>query len=51
MSSPFVTVRFPDGEWELTLSEHVLKVGIPCGEAVASGLSQEPQKTETGMSS
>ena len=27
MSSPFVTVRFPDGEWELALSENVPKVG------------------------
>jgi hypothetical protein len=27
MSSPFVTVRFPDGEWALTLSENVPKVG------------------------
>ena len=27
MPSPFVTVRFPDGAWELTLSENVPKVG------------------------
>jgi len=27
MSSPFVTIRFPDGEWELALSEKVPKVG------------------------
>ncbi len=27
MPSPFVTVRFPDGEWELALSENVPKVG------------------------
>ena len=25
--SPFVTVRYPDGAWELTLSEKVPKVG------------------------
>jgi len=27
MSSPFVTVRYPDGVWELTLGEKVPKVG------------------------
>jgi hypothetical protein len=27
MSSPFVTVRYPDGAWELTLSEKVPKTG------------------------
>jgi hypothetical protein len=27
MSSPFVTVRYPSGEWELALSEKVPKVG------------------------
>ena len=27
MSSPFVTVRYPDGAWELTLCERVPKVG------------------------
>jgi hypothetical protein len=27
MSSPFVTVRYPDGAWELTLTEKVPKVG------------------------
>ena len=27
MSSPFVTVRYPDGAWELTLCEKVPKVG------------------------
>jgi hypothetical protein len=27
MPSPFVTVRYPDGEWELALSEKVPKVG------------------------
>jgi len=27
MSSPFVTVRYPDGAWELTQSEKVPKVG------------------------
>jgi len=27
MPSPFVTVRYPDGAWELTLSEKVPKVG------------------------
>jgi hypothetical protein len=27
MSSPFVTVRYPDGAWELTLSEKVPNVG------------------------
>jgi hypothetical protein len=27
MSSPFVTVRYPDGAWELALSEKVPKVG------------------------
>jgi len=27
MSSPFVTVRYPDGAWELTLSEKVPKAG------------------------
>jgi hypothetical protein len=27
MSSPFVTVRYPDGAWELALSEKVPKIG------------------------
>lgn len=27
LSSPFVTVRYPDGTWELALSEKVPKVG------------------------
>jgi hypothetical protein len=27
MSSPFVTVRYPDGAWELALSEKVPKTG------------------------
>ncbi len=27
MSSPFVTVRYPDGAWELTLRENVPSVG------------------------
>jgi hypothetical protein len=27
MSSPFVTVRYPDGVWELTLCEKVPNVG------------------------
>jgi hypothetical protein len=27
MSSPFVTVRYPDGAWELTDAEKVPKVG------------------------
>ncbi len=27
MSSPFITVRYPDGAWELTLSEKVPEVG------------------------
>ena len=27
MSSPFVTVRYPDGAWELTASAKVPKVG------------------------
>lgn len=27
MSSPFVTVRFPDGQWEVALSTKVPKVG------------------------
>jgi hypothetical protein len=27
MPSPFVTVRYPDGAWELALSEKVPKVG------------------------
>ena len=27
MSSPFVTVRYPDGAWELTLCEKVPRVG------------------------
>lgn len=27
MSSPFVTVRYPDGAWELTVSEKVPKAG------------------------
>lgn len=27
MPSPFVTVRYPDGIWELALSENVPKVG------------------------
>jgi hypothetical protein len=27
MSSPFVTVRYPDGAWELALSAKVPKVG------------------------
>ena len=27
MSSPFVTVRYPDGEWALALTEKVPKVG------------------------
>jgi hypothetical protein len=27
MSSPFVTVRYPDGQWELALSAKVPKVG------------------------
>ncbi len=27
MPSPFITVRYPDGAWELTLSEKVPKVG------------------------
>ena len=27
MPSPFVTVRYPDGAWELTLSEKVPKAG------------------------
>ena len=27
MSSPFVTVRYPDGAWELTPCENVPKVG------------------------
>ena len=27
MSSPFVTVRYPDGAWELTMCEKVPKVG------------------------
>jgi hypothetical protein len=27
MASPFTTVRYPDGEWELTLEEKVPKVG------------------------
>jgi hypothetical protein len=27
MSSPFITVRYPDGAWELTLSAKVPKVG------------------------
>ncbi len=27
MTSPFVTVRYPDGAWELTLYEKVPKVG------------------------
>jgi hypothetical protein len=27
MSSPFITVRYPDGAWELTDSEKVPKVG------------------------
>jgi hypothetical protein len=27
MSSPFVTVRYPDGAWEVTVSEKVPKVG------------------------
>lgn len=27
MSSPFVTVRYPDDAWELSLSEKVPKIG------------------------
>jgi hypothetical protein len=27
VSSPFITVRYPDGAWELTLTEKVPKVG------------------------
>jgi hypothetical protein len=27
MSSPFVTVRYPDGAWELTDSQNLPKVG------------------------
>jgi len=27
MSSPFVTVRYPDGAWELAVTEKVPKVG------------------------
>lgn len=27
MASPFVTVRYPDGAWELTLSEKLPKPG------------------------
>ena len=27
MASPFVTVRYPDGAWELTLSEKLPKAG------------------------
>jgi hypothetical protein len=27
LSSPFITVRYPDGAWELALSEKVPKVG------------------------
>ncbi len=27
MASPFVTIRYPDGQWELALSAKVPKVG------------------------
>ena len=46
MSSPFVTVRYPDGAWELTLCEKVPRVGDTLqrsgGKWVVAKASKDP---------
>jgi hypothetical protein len=48
MPSPFVTVRYPDGAWELTLSEKVPRVGDTLKRSGGRWLVAKATEDESG---
>jgi hypothetical protein len=48
VSSPFITVRYPDGAWELTLSEKVPKVGDTLRRSGGKWIVAEIDQDESG---
>ena len=51
MSSPFVTVRYPDGAWELTLSEKVPSVGDTLQRSGGKWVVAKARRIRAAMSS
>jgi hypothetical protein len=48
MGSPFTTVRYPDGAWELTASEKVPKVGDTLRRSAGSFVVSTVDQDESG---